>query len=59
MKEESLNKAIKIIVEALLNSDIEETDKLELAMNIMQLLNNYDRDMRILQEQNKDRMLRR
>lgn len=49
MSNESLNKAVKVVVEALLESNIEETDKLELAMNLMTFLNNYNEDLKILQ----------
>lgn len=49
MSKESLDKAVKVVVEALLESDIEETDKLELAMNLMTFLNNYNEDLRVLQ----------
>lgn len=49
MKQESLDKALKVVVEAILNSDIEELDKIELAMNLMQFLNNYNNDVRELQ----------
>jgi hypothetical protein len=51
MKEESLDKARKIIIEALLNSNIEETDKIELAMNIMHFLDGYKENIKILQKE--------
>lgn len=49
MSKESLDKAVKIVVESILKSDIKEEDKVELAMNLMTFLNNYNEDLRVLQ----------
>ena len=42
MKDVSLNKAISIVMDAIVDSDIEEFDKLELIMNLYQFLTHYD-----------------
>ena len=42
MKDVSLNKAISIVMDAIIDSDIEEFDKLELIMNLYQFLTHYD-----------------
>ena len=42
MKQESLNKAISIVMDAIVESDIEEFDKLELIMNLYQFLTHYN-----------------
>ena len=42
MKDVSLNKAISIVTDAIVQSDIEEFDKLELIMNLYQFLTHYD-----------------
>lgn len=55
MKKESLEKAISIVVEAILKSNIEETDKIELAMNIMTFLDNYKEHLTILQQKTRHR----
>lgn len=51
MKEESLEKARTIIVERILQSDIREEDKIELAINIMTFLDNYSEHLKVLQQQ--------
>lgn len=55
MKKESLEKAKVIIVDAILKSNIEETDKIELAMNIMTFLDNYKEHLTILQQKTRHR----
>ena len=42
MKDVSLNKAISIVTDAIVQSDIEEFDKLELIMNLYQFLTHYE-----------------
>ena len=42
MQETSLNKAISIVTDAIVQSDIEEFDKLELMLNLYQFLDHYD-----------------
>ena len=42
MKETSLNKAISIVTDAIVQSDIEEFDKLELMLNLYHFLDHYD-----------------
>ena len=42
MEQESLRKAIKLIIDTIQNSDINVIDKYELLMNINTFLNNYD-----------------
>ena len=41
MKEESIDKARKILIERILQSDIRNEDKVELAIKIMTFLDNY------------------
>lgn len=50
MKEESLEKARTLIVERILQSDIREEDKIELAINIMTFLDNYSEHLKVLQQ---------
>ena len=42
MKDVSLNKAISIVTDAIVQSDIEEFDKLELMLNLYHFLDHYD-----------------
>ena len=42
MNQQSLNKAIDIIIDSIQKSDINELDKMELIMNLYIFLTNYD-----------------
>lgn len=55
MSDESLEKARTILIERILQSDIKQEDKLELAINIMTFLDNYKEHLKILQEHQKKR----
>lgn len=48
MKQDSLDTAISVIIDALNESDIETIDKLELMLNIRELLKNYEENIKIL-----------
>lgn len=50
MQKESLNKAITIILESIENLEINEFDKIELLLNLYQFLNNYEENIRWLNE---------
>lgn len=43
MKQESINKALDIIIEQIGNSDIEPLDKMELLLNLNHFLTNYEK----------------
>ena len=43
MKQESINKALDLIIDTISNSDIERIDKYELLLNINHFLMNYER----------------
>lgn len=43
MKQESINKALDIIIEQISNSDIEQLDKMELLLNLNHFLTNYEK----------------
>ena len=57
MKQESLEIAINLIIDAIDDSDIELADKVELMHNLSELLKpeNYEHDLKILTLQNKNR----
>lgn len=60
MKEESIKLAKEIIVEALLEKSekakkIDEIDKLEICYNISMFLDNYAKDLKVLQENERKR----
>ena len=42
LKETSLNKAISLVTDAIVQSDIEDFDKLELMLNLYHFLDHYD-----------------
>lgn len=50
MNKESLEKAEEAILTALQWINIDQTDKVELMLNLRLLLENYDEDLRVLQE---------
>lgn len=54
MDKESLIKAKEIIIEAILNSDIELIDKIEIALNTNLFLNEekYEKNIKVLRKEN-------
>ena len=48
MNKESLIKAAAVITDALMKSDIDTKDKMELLINLQNLLMNYERDIKKL-----------
>lgn len=50
MKEESLLKAAAVITDALMKTDIDPKDKMELLINLQNLLMNYEKDIQKLRK---------
>lgn len=50
MKQESLEKAIELIIEALEKGDIEIIDKTELMLNESKFLDKYEENIKVLQK---------
>lgn len=50
MKDESLMKAVSLITDVIIKSDIEQVDKLELLINLQNLLMNYKESIDILRK---------
>lgn len=55
MTNESLNKIKEKFVDIIENTNIENADKLELLMNICLFLDNYEENIKILQQYGKKR----
>ena len=55
MKEESITKAVNIIVEALEKSNINNQDKIELMINLNHFLQNYEKETNIAIEKKEKR----
>lgn len=55
MNKESLEKIKEKIVDIIENTNIENADKLELLMNICLFLDNYEENIKILQQYGKKR----
>lgn len=55
MNKESLNKIKEKFVDIIENTNIENADKLELLMNICLFLDNYEENIKILQQYGKKR----
>lgn len=53
MKKESLIRAIGVIIEALRTADIDDTDKLELMLNLSHLLEHYEEDIQLLKQKRR------
>ena len=53
MKQESLEAVRAMLIEKILNAKIDQADKVELAINIMQFLDNYKESLKVLQEHQK------
>ena len=47
MQQDSLNKALDLVIDAIGKSDIEKLDKLELMLNLSQFLTNYDEMIKV------------
>jgi len=57
VKKESIESVRAMLIEKILNANIDEDDKIELAINIMTFLDNYDEDLRALQEQQHNKFI--
>ena len=53
MKQESLDAIKNLLIEKILNANIRQEDKIELAINVMQFLDNYSDSIKTLQEHQK------
>ena len=48
MKTDSIKEAINVIIDALDNTTMDQTDKVELELNLYKFLDNYEKNIKVL-----------